>query len=233
VHPLVIRHWNGEIIIINIDLPLEETAYPEAVRLPVAGTVAATAYKFARWISSAPCYFAGLDLAFPQGRYHHQGSLAEEKWIFNSEKMLTAETQMRKFIRKFNVLKVQDWSNREISTNSAMNSYKNWFEQEFREGDVYLLGGNGVKIEHARLTDWAFIKQLPDIDFTFQLKELSIDKNALKERFSEIISELANDVTDYQDSALKMQFSRYLHNQTGYGGQLKKIKKIYESLLHF
>ena len=233
VHPLVIRRWQGPIAIVHIDLPFEETVFLHALKIPVAGTVAATAYRLARKISSAPCYFAGLDLAFTGGRYHHSGSLAEENWIYNSGKLNTSQTLMKRAMRKFRVIEVAGRDGDNVLTNSAMNSYRLWFENEWQGKEIYLLGHEGAEIKNAVVTDFSSLEKLPDIQCSLQFQELEKDKKSINDKVQKIIWELENhNIEEIQDEAIKMQFSRFRQSKESDEPIINKVKMLYRKILN-
>lgn len=96
--------------------------------LSPGGSVATTAWEFARFSGCKSIYVIGLDLGFPQKKTHFKGSIFEERCHSQSNRLYTAETQNTSFLNSTTVTKVKDYKGRMLLSDKRMGLYGWWFE---------------------------------------------------------------------------------------------------------
>ncbi|MBO5137118.1 MAG: motility associated factor glycosyltransferase family protein [Spirochaetaceae bacterium] len=139
-------------------------------QLAAGGSVATTAWDFARYCGCKEIYFAGLDLGFPAKQTHAKGSLFEERFHANSNRINTAEVSCASAIYSAPVEIKQAYDGSDILTDSRMSLYAWWFESKtaaFPQQKTYSLSSRSLKI--------------PGISF-FPLDKLLEKPSALKEK---------------------------------------------------
>lgn len=237
VNDQVIKEYPGKKIIIHTGLETDSyflgTSPKGIMKLPMAGTVTATAMAFAASITNAPIILAGLDLAFPNGMYHSPFNAAEVTFLLQSNRMVTPYTKLHRLLSQFDGLQVQSNEGTEVWTNQAMHSYSRWFSMFVRQIDnpVYTLSRKGVQIERikyikapsqANLDGYADKKpNLMEI-----MDENSMDQTDITTKLNHLIeivqsystSELMDHITKASDdnrqeafSFIELYLSRYLY----------------------
>lgn len=132
-YPSVFRFDCREIVLCSSMFPLGqyiEKRIGEKGTLGTGGSVASTAWDFARWCGCTTIYVAGLDLGFPNGKTHVSGSTFEEKAFGQSDRIKNAETAITSArfgaypeIRK-------DYKGNNLQTDRRMSMYAWWFESK-------------------------------------------------------------------------------------------------------
>ncbi len=132
-YPSIFRFNCKEIILCSSLFPLGkyiESFTGEKGTLSAGGSVATTAWDFARFIGSQTIYIAGLDLAFPGKKTHIKGSTFEEKNHCESTKFTTSETAIGKQLYNEHTDVSKDYDNNEVITDARMKLYAWWFESK-------------------------------------------------------------------------------------------------------
>lgn len=101
--------------------------------LGTGGSVASTAWDFARFCGAKTIYTAGLDLGFPNGKTHIKGSTFEEKAFFTSDRTKPAETIISSALFSAKPLYAASYSHKTIRTDNRMSLYAWWFESKIKE----------------------------------------------------------------------------------------------------
>ncbi|MDH5682831.1 MAG: DUF115 domain-containing protein, partial [Spirochaetota bacterium] len=123
VCPAVIRHWKGDILLINQSLPLEDKLLTGWLNIPMRGNVALAAFSVARHLSSGDIYLMGLDFAFSRGLYHFRGNRLELGLLASTGRFLSMEKQLYSMIHRFRCASVASFDGDRVLTNLAMQSY--------------------------------------------------------------------------------------------------------------
>ncbi len=231
VYPLVVKLWQGEIAVVNIDMPFERECLPDALLLPVAGTVSATAFLLSRYLSKSPVYFSGLDLAFTRGRYHHKNSLAEQSFIYAANKFSTAQTKLSGQMNSFKTINVQSRSGGKVKTNRAMLAYRDWLNSAFRDKNVFVFGNEGAYLENTIQADFDILNEMQDTDAKIKLKQINLNETRLRIKIEQIIKKLETNETDFQDDILQVQFTRFKEFDEYFEIARQKALKLYQRLL--
>lgn|GEM_PF-410404 len=117
--------------------------------LAAGGSVATTAWDFARYIGANPIIMAGLDLAYPNKQTHFTGSTFEEAVHTRSSRISPAEeANVKSLIEAYPTLHA-DYNGGMVLTDRRMMLYAWWFENALRKypaAKTYNLMPQGVAI---------------------------------------------------------------------------------------
>jgi hypothetical protein len=141
-------------------LVAESAAYPSVLRVPFAraflcsslfplgrfiedrldpkgslgagGSVATTAWDFARALSPSSIWVAGLDLSFPGLKTHFRGALFESRSLAESHRLKPAETWSVRALRDGRPFHASSACGGQVLTDSRLSLYATWFEAQFR-----------------------------------------------------------------------------------------------------
>mgnify|MGYP001274450223 CR=1 FL=1 len=174
--------------------------------IDVGGSVATAAYGLAVRLGCSPVIFCGLDLAYPGGETHFQGSYFEDNWLNEADKINTAITLHKKFMRKHELMEVPSYYNENelLKTDRKFLMFLWWFESKFQsakfpvidatEGGAYKKGaiqmklGDAVKKYCTREVDKSLLRGKLEIDYLVQsdklagdMKEITHELEKLKE----------------------------------------------------
>ena len=94
------------------------------------GSVATTAWDFARYCGCPEIFVAGLDLGFPENKTHAKGSLFEEKSHASSNRMKPVETASSFALHSAPTVMAKDYRGEPVLTDSRMSLYSWWFESK-------------------------------------------------------------------------------------------------------
>ncbi|MCL2243408.1 MAG: DUF115 domain-containing protein [Treponema sp.] len=102
-------------------------------KLGAGGSVATTAWDFARNIGAREIWIAGLDLAYPDFKTHFRGARFEELSNAGCSRLNPAETWIARILRDGIPYKTRSGSNEKILTDRRLSLYAAWFENQFRK----------------------------------------------------------------------------------------------------
>lgn len=105
-----------------------ETYTGKKGELSPGGSVATTAWEFARYCGCKKIYIIGLDLGYPEKKTHFKGSIFEERCHSQSNRLYTVETQNTSFLNSTTVTKVKDYDGKMLLSDKRMGLYAWWFE---------------------------------------------------------------------------------------------------------
>ncbi|MDR1956617.1 MAG: DUF115 domain-containing protein [Treponema sp.] len=118
-------------------------------RLGAGGSVATTAWDFARTLGSSAIWIAGLDLAFPGFKTHYRGARFEELAHGESTRLIPAETRSFRALRDGNPFWAAAADGSRVLTDQRLALYAAWFENRFHhtpELRNYRLSGEGLAL---------------------------------------------------------------------------------------
>lgn len=151
-YPSVFRFNCREIVLCSSMFPLGqyiEKRIGEKGVLGTGGSVASTAWDFARYCGCRKIYLAGLDLGFPAGKTHVTGSTFEEKAFTQSDRIKNAETFMAgALFGAYSEIR-KDYNGNDLRTDKRMSMYAWWFESkcaEFTDVKTYSLTSESLAI---------------------------------------------------------------------------------------
>ena len=155
VFPAVLRQCYRAVFFSNSSVPFarclegEGQNGDEDYTLAAGGSVATTAWDFARYIGAKPVIMAGLDLAYPHKQTHFAGSTFEEAVHTRSTRFASAEqANFNSLYSAFPSLH-QDYAGSTVLTDRRMLLYAWWFEStlaKYPEIKTFNLMPHGVLI---------------------------------------------------------------------------------------
>ncbi|MGI5174565.1 motility associated factor glycosyltransferase family protein [Treponema sp. OMZ 840] len=137
-------------------------------KLAAGGSVASTAWDFARFCGAQHIYTAGLDLSYPANKTHARGSTFEENAHYVSGKLHNSETQNASVIYNNpafkNDSKTCDYNGNPVLSDARMQLYAWWFESKcaaFPRIKTYTLSSTGLCIPGIRPEKAENVLRLP------------------------------------------------------------------------
>jgi hypothetical protein len=109
---------------------IEKRVDPKGL-LGAGGSVATTAWDFARTLGPREIWIAGLDLAFPGNKTHFKGALFEEKALSESTRLNPSETWLYNALRGGRPFNAPSISGGQVLTDRRLSLYATWFENNF------------------------------------------------------------------------------------------------------
>ncbi|GHV76852.1 hypothetical protein AGMMS49942_16730 [Spirochaetia bacterium] len=100
--------------------------------LGAGGSVATTAWDFARILGGGNIWIAGLDLAFPGLKTHFQGALFETRSLSESRRFNPAETWSVRALRDGYPFRAPSAGGGTVLTDKRLSLYASWFEHQAR-----------------------------------------------------------------------------------------------------
>ena len=152
-HPSVFRRNYRQTMFCSSLFPLGtylESQLGNFGTLGAGGSVATTAWDFARFIGCEPIYVAGLDLGYPNFKTHVRGSLFEERTHIISERQQPAESMRFLALHDANPFPVDSNNGGSVLTDQRLAVYREWFENQVSddpEPTTVNLSKEGVHIE--------------------------------------------------------------------------------------
>jgi hypothetical protein len=140
VYPPVLRLPFKHIFLCGSLFPLgtfiENQVDPKG-RLAAGGSVATTAWDFARVLGGRDIWIAGLDLSYPQMKTHFRGARFEERSNSESCRFNPVEKWVLRALRDGIPFKARSCSGGQVLTDRRLSLYAAWFENQFsRYGEV-------------------------------------------------------------------------------------------------
>jgi hypothetical protein len=129
------------------------------------GSVATTAWDFARLLSPSAIWIAGLDLAFPGLKTHFRGALFEENVHAESRRFVTAETRSHLALENGLPFPAASVSGGRVLTDKRLSLYAAWFENHAgleRNIPSYNLSSSGLAIKGLIPAKLETLSALPD-----------------------------------------------------------------------
>lgn len=168
-HPRVFRKLRGERYFSASLFPLGnylEKSLNIYGTLGAGGSVATTAWDFARFLGAGEIYCAGLDLGYPELKTHYRGSLFEELAHLWSGRFNPAMGQQFRVLRDGSPLVTDSADRGEVLSDRRLVLYRWWFENRLKEPKTppsFTLSPGGVKIEGMGLKNPEELIKMPRI----------------------------------------------------------------------
>lgn len=146
VYPSILRNYRGEKLLTSSVFPpgrIVEKFSGRKGSISSGGSVATTAFDFARTIGAEPIVLMGLDLSYGMGKTHLSGSFMEEYVHSCSNRLETAGTILSSYIRRGRPSTAKDKTGMQVLTDRRMLLYKSWFEQQIRMTKTQVLNATG------------------------------------------------------------------------------------------
>jgi len=145
VYPPVLRLPFKETYLCGSLFPLgsfiEQRVDPKGA-LGAGGSVATSAWDFARTLGPNQIWIAGLDLAFPGLKTHFRGARFEEMTLAESARFDPPETWLIRALRNGGPFNAPSISGGQVLTDRRLSLYAAWFESHFKK---WAVGGDGIR----------------------------------------------------------------------------------------
>lgn len=174
-YPSVFRFDCKQIVLMSSLFPLGkyiEARLGKKGQLASGGSVATSAWDFARAIGSKEIFAAGLDLGYPNMQTHIKGSAFEERIHINSSRLNGAESQSARILFSAKNQAGLDYDGGKIITDERMKLFAWWFERTIANDTktrTFTFSKKGLAIKGIEHSPLDFFLQRPKI--TKQKKE--------------------------------------------------------------
>ncbi|MDR2027975.1 MAG: DUF115 domain-containing protein [Treponema sp.] len=136
VYPPVLRHPFQRALLCSSLFPLgrfiEDRVDPKGP-LGAGGSVATSAWDFARILGASSIWIAGLDLSFPRLKTHFKGALFEDRSLGEATRFIPAETRSFRALRDGHPFRAPAAGGGQVLTDKRLSLYSAWFENRFRQ----------------------------------------------------------------------------------------------------
>jgi hypothetical protein len=158
VYPAVLRGPFARILLCPSSFPLgrfiEDRLDTEAagrIRLGSGGSVATTAWDFARMLGPASIWIAGLDLSYPDLKTHFKGALFETRALSESTRLNPAAAWPFRALMESMPFAAPAAGGGTVYTDRRLSLYAAWFESRLcQDPPTYRLGEEGLAIAGMR-----------------------------------------------------------------------------------
>lgn len=196
VYPSVFRFCCKKIILCHSQFPIgqffEKKLNLKLGDLGTGGSVASSAWNFAKYCGSKQIYFAGLDLSFPEKQTHIKGSSAEQNFLKVSDKILSNEKLNISSLFSANAQLGKNYFEKPVLTDSRMKMFEWWFEAKIAanpEIENFTLCPEGLKIPGVKIKNVDELLKLKNIEpqkddfFALSKNAKNCDFNILHQTF--------------------------------------------------
>ena len=172
VWPSVFRFSCREIVLCSSLFPIGqyfERRLGQKGALGAGGSVATTAWDFARKCGAKKIYLAGMDLGFPGKQTHIKGSQFEERSHRQSKRTSTAESDGVNALFSACPKKGIDYNGNEMLTDERMSIFSWWFENSCATAilngqETFTLTPQSLAIKGIRKSDVSEILSMPPME---------------------------------------------------------------------
>ena len=211
VYPSVFNYQWKEILFCSAMYPLGKILEKNIsiCELGAGGSVATTAWDFARFLGCTKIFMAGLDLGYPKNQTHIKGSTFEHWATINATYLTNAETKSVSSLFSANPITKKDYEGNEIQTDSRMNLYAWWFESkcaEFSQIQTYSLSNKSLAIpgiKYFSVENLLNLEKQENIDFLQFIKENNSKTNNQEKTFTDNLQTLKTQIKDNIENSNK------------------------------
>ncbi len=205
VYPSVFKYKWKEILFCSAMYPLGKFLQRNISisEIGAGGSVATTAWDFARFLGCTKIFMAGLDLGYPKNQTHIKGSTFEHWATINATYISNAETKSVSSLVSANPITKKDYNGNDIQTDSRMNLYAWWFESkcaEFSEIQTFSLSNKSLAIpgiKYFSVENLLNVDEQEKFDFLQILRKNNSDVNKQKKIFTENLQNLKTQINDF------------------------------------
>jgi hypothetical protein len=198
VYPPVLRHpCAGRFLCASL-YPLgrfiEDRLDPKG-RLGAGGSVATSAWDFARILGSSSIWIAGLDLSFPGLKTHFKGARFEEQALSESTRFSPGETRSFRALRDGNPFWAAAADGSRVLTDRRLSLYAAWFENRFHGTPGlrnYRVSGEGLALS-------GLLRASPE-----ELLALGIRREEIDQRLGSAFSRVQHDFMGHEQVQERM-----------------------------
>lgn len=219
---------------------IEDRTDPKGA-LGAGGSVATTAWDFARLLAPEEVWIAGLDLAFPGRQTHYKGALFEENAHAASKRFCPAETCSAQALENGFPFTAKSAGNGKVLTDRRLSLYAAWFENRFSSGTPipnYSLSSGGLAIAGLTVAGLDKLLALPPcrdkvdsmLDSVYRRIGGDFYGNEAQtkrtERYTGAVKSLIQGLEQMRDNAVEAAGIVKAANSAKTGATLKKLDKI-------
>lgn len=154
VWPSILRLQCRHTVVCSSIYPLgayiEQRLGPAKGALGAGGSVATTAWDFARTLGCKPLYMAGLDLSFPGGKTHARASLFEQRSLASGSRLHPAATDAFQAMRGGKPYQAPSNDGGMVISDKRLSLYSWWFSSKLRanpEVPTWNLSAHGLAVD--------------------------------------------------------------------------------------
>ena len=136
-------------------------------KLGTGGSVASSAWDFARYVGCKTIFLAGLDLGFPKKRTHTQNSTFEQNVFTQCNKTQSSENSHVKALYGANTFYKTDYEGKPVLTDNRMSMYAWWFESkisQYSNIDVFSITPESLSIPGVKISSLENLLLLPKVE---------------------------------------------------------------------
>ena len=211
-------------------------------KLGTGGSVASSAWDFARFIGCKKIYVAGLDLGFPNKITHTKNSTFEQAVFTNCIKINSSENAHLKALYGANTFYKTDYQENPLLTDNRMAMYAWWFESkvaEFSDLEVFTITPEGLKIPGIKTSALEKVLDFEDVsdkitEFLNQAENQNYNQLEMKKKLQLAITDLKKCLSETKKL---VEVGLSLVNQSGlqkqdYPELFYNLQQIDKKLLH-
>lgn len=215
-YPSVFRFCCRETVLFSSLFPIGqffESQTEEKGKLAAGGSVATSAWDFARFCGAREIFIAGMDLGFPGKQTHIKGSQFEEKAHRESMRLKPAETECIHPLFHAGPFYARDYNGNTILTDKKMSLFSWWFETNCLRAEAegiktasltsQSLAINGI--EKYSLADFLLKPEIQQQKESFfaRSQETKKNKDELQKKFDKAKISFANGLDSLESLAKK------------------------------
>ncbi|MCL2293669.1 MAG: DUF115 domain-containing protein [Spirochaetes bacterium] len=142
----------------------EDATFPRG-KIGAGGSVATSAWDFARQAGCSEVLFIGLDLGYPDKKTHFKGSFFEERSHTLSNRLCPASNMDFSLITDATLIETESYTGAVVFTDKRLEIYRQWFEEQLNIHSLKTmnLSQNGVKIKNMEVIELKTALEKPDI----------------------------------------------------------------------
>ncbi len=169
-HPVIFRHKAEHLLFCGSVFPLGivlEHAVGRNSRITAGGSVATTAFSLASFMGADAIYLAGLDLGYPGGQTHFNGSFFEQRGHSFSSRFSPFEHFTHRIIHEAGRRDIPSYDGEMIPSDSRLSVYRSWFTEQISGPGippVFNLDGRSAAIEGIGRQVLADLLNRPEIE---------------------------------------------------------------------
>lgn len=154
----------------------ERVGEPKGV-LGAGGSVATSAWDFARLLGCRPLFMAGLDLAFPDGKTHARASLFEQRALQSGTRLSPAASTAFQALRGGQPYLAPSNDGGMVITDRRLSLYSWWFANKMKRSscpDTFNLSTKGLATPGMPLVGLAQVLALPVVVDVLQVRMVAL-----------------------------------------------------------
>lgn len=177
-------------------------------KLGTGGSVASSAWDFARYVGCKTIFLAGLDLGFPKKRTHTQNSTFEQNVFTQCNKTQSSENSHVKALYGANTFYKTDYEGKPVLTDNRMSMYAWWFESkisQYSNIDVLTITPESLSIPGVKISSLENLLLLPKVEQKLDsFLEIGEGENLLlfetrKDKLKKALDELKSYLTEIKE----------------------------------